>query len=223
MAVTSDMELPEHVLGLVLGFSLGRGAVKQLVETLLGGCSVIHMVVTQAVCGAALHLVVVLPLQKGVVEPCQLPQLLEQGKLPTLNDGRYLLTEFPIDTPAQEFLPLLQEILTHGCIPLVAHPERYMGVCEYPQIVEDWLVMGCHIQLTGGSVLGEYGKTVGRTAAYLLQQDLVACIASDAHGLHRRSNFLLDVYDHLSLRYSKHYAQCLMYETPMGICCDNDI
>jgi len=51
----------------------------------------------------------------------------------------------------------------------------------------------------------------------------VACVASDAHGLHHRSNFLMDVYDHLSLRYSKQYAQCLMYETPMGICCDNDI
>ena len=54
-------------------------------------------------------------------------------------------------------------------------------------------------------------------------RDLVACVASDAHGLHHRSNFLLDAYDHLRLRYSKHYAQCLMYENPMGICCNNDI
>jgi protein-tyrosine phosphatase len=172
---------------------------------------------------AASHIPVQLVLGAEVFADRQLPQLLQQGKLPTLNAGRYLLTEFPIDTPAREFLPLLQAILTHGYIPLVAHPERYMAVCQSPQITEEWLDMGCHIQLTGGSVLGEYGKTVGRTAAHLLQQDLVACIASDAHGLHRRSNFLLDVYDHLALRYSRQYANCLMYETPMAICHNADI
>lgn len=152
-----------------------------------------------------------------------LPQLLSQKKIPTINGSRYLLTEFPVDATPGFFQNMLQSILKLGYIPLVAHPERYISVCQMPQIVEPWLDMGCHLQLTGGSIMGEYGKTVQRTAAYLLQQDLVACVASDAHGLHHRSNFLLDVYDHLRLRYSKSYAQCLMYENPMGICCDSDI
>ena len=152
-----------------------------------------------------------------------LPQLLRQKKVPTINGSRYLLTEFPVDASPDFFQDMLQSILTLGYVPLVAHPERYVSVCQKPQIVVPWLDMGCHLQLTGGSIMGEYGKTVQRTAVYLLQQDFVACVASDAHGLHHRSNFLMDVYDHLSLRYSKQYAQCLMYETPMGICCDNDI
>ena len=152
-----------------------------------------------------------------------LPQLLHQKKIPTINGSRYLLTEFPVDASPALFQDTLESILDLGYIPLVAHPERYLSVCQMPQIVAPWLDMGCHLQLTGGSILGEYGKTVQQTAAFLLQQDLVACIASDAHGVHHRSNFLLDVYDHLCLRYSKHYAGCLMYETPMGICCDNDI
>ena len=152
-----------------------------------------------------------------------LPQLLRRNKIPTINGSRYLLTEFPVDASPDCFQDMLQSILELGYIPLIAHPERYIAVCQKPQIVVPWLDMGCHLQLTGGSILGDYGKTVQRTAAALLQQDLVACVASDAHGLHHRSNFLMDVYDHLSLRYSKQYAQCLMYETPMGICCDNDI
>ena len=152
-----------------------------------------------------------------------LPQLLCQKKVPTINGSRYLLTEFPVDASPDLIQDMLQSILALGYIPLVAHPERYISVCQMPQIVVPWLDMGCHLQLTGGSIIGEYGKTVQRTAAFLLQQDLVACVASDAHGLHHRSNFLLDVYDHLSLRYSKHYAQCLMYENPTGICWDNDI
>lgn len=152
-----------------------------------------------------------------------LPQLLRQKKIPTINGSRYLLTEFPVDTTPRFFQNMLQSILELGYIPLIAHPERYISVCRMPQIVAPWLDMGCHLQLTGGSIIGEYGKTVQRTAVYLLQQDLVACVGSDAHGLHHRSNFLLDVYDHLRLRYSKQHAQCLMYENPVGICCDNDI
>ena len=152
-----------------------------------------------------------------------LPDLLRQKKIPTINGSRYLLTEFPVDASPAFFEEALQSILALGYIPLVAHPERYLSVCQMPHIVAPWLDMGCHLQLTGGSITGEYGKAVQSTAVFLLQQDFVACIASDAHGLHHRSNFLLDVYDHLSLRYSKHYAQCLMCETPMGICCDNDI
>ena len=152
-----------------------------------------------------------------------LPQLLRQKKTPTINGSRYLLAEFPVDASPVFFQDMLQSILALGYIPLIAHPERYLSVRQRPQIVAPWLDMGCHLQLTGGSIMGEYGKTVQRTAAYLLQQDLVACVASDAHGLHHRSNFLMDVYDHLSLRYSKQYAECLMYETPMAICYDNDI
>ena len=152
-----------------------------------------------------------------------LPKYLEQGKLPTINNGRYLLTEFPADTPEALFADTLQSILEQQYVPLIAHPERYQQVCRTPYIVEDWLDMGCHLQLTGGSIMGEYGKTVQRTATYLLRQDLAACIASDAHGLNSRSNFLLDVYDHLSVHYSKQYARCMMYENPLRICSNEAI
>ena len=152
-----------------------------------------------------------------------LPQLLRQKKIPTIHGSRYLLTEFPVDASPDFFQDTLQSLLDLGYIPLIAHPERYLSVCQMPQLVAPWLDMGCHLQLTGGSILGGYGKTVQRTAVYLLQQDFVACVASDAHGTHHRSNFLLDVYDHLCLRYSKHYAQCLMYENPMAICWDSDL
>lgn len=152
-----------------------------------------------------------------------LVQCLNQEKLPTINGGRYLLTEFPQNTKAGAFEEALQAILSSGYIPLIAHPERYAAVCAQPEIVANWLDLGCHLQLTGGSVLGHYGKNAQRAAAFLLKNDLVACIASDAHGVHLRSNFLLDVWDHLAVRYSKQYAQCLLYETPWRICHNEDL
>lgn len=148
---------------------------------------------------------------------------LRQKRIPTMNGSRYVLIEFARDTQETTFIKVLNEILQEGYIPLVAHPERYEAVCRNPRFVESWLDLGCHIQLTGGSILGEYGKTIQRTSHFLLQQDLVACVASDAHGVNRRSNFLLDVYDHLSVWYSRQYAQCLMYTNPVRICNDEDL
>ena len=77
--------------------------------------------------------------------------------------------------------------------------------------------MGCHLQLTGGSILGAYGKKVQQTAAFLLRNDYVACVASDAHGTHSRTNYLMDVYDHLTVRCSRQYAKSLLYTNPLRI------
>lgn len=147
--------------------------------------------------------------------------MLQQGKLPTLGGSRYLLTEFPMDCPETGFTEPLGQILEAGYIPLIAHPERYSAVFRAPAIVGPWLDMGCHIQITGGSLSGSFGSRAQSAAEYLLHNDMVCCIASDAHGTSRRSNFLLDAYDHLTVRYSRRYAQSLMWENPMRICTDD--
>ena len=148
----------------------------------------------------------------------QIISLLDAGKLPTINNGRYLLTEFPNDFPAQLFSRVLEQLLDQGVLPLVAHPERYSAVCAEPMIVEKWLKLGCHIQLTGGSILGKLGKAPQKAAKKLLHSGLVCCVASDAHNTTSRSNFLSDVYDHISLHYSRPYANQLMTTNPLAIC-----
>lgn len=153
----------------------------------------------------------------------RLAALLEAKNLPTINGSRYLLTEFAMDTPSRDFIPWLERILSFGYTPLVAHPERYNALEEDPDMVANWLDLGCHLQLTADSIQGAYGKKIQRTAKYLLQRDFVACVASDAHSLHGRSNFLMDTYDHLAVQYSRQYADCLMYETPMRICSNDKL
>ena len=147
----------------------------------------------------------------------ELPQLLREKKVSSIADGRYLLTEFPRDLPLACFRPALQEIIDCGYVPLIAHPERYDAVCQTPEGVEQWLDMGCHLQVTAGSVLGEYGKNVKKTATFLLKNDFVCCVASDAHGVTHRSNFLLELQSYLALYYSKQYAKILLWDNPMRI------
>ncbi len=143
--------------------------------------------------------------------------ILRQKKIMTLNNSRYLLTEFPVNADSSYFKDKLQEIREYGYIPLIAHPERYDAVIKQPYIVEDWLENGCHIQLTGASIVGRYGKTIQKTAQILLKNDYVCCVASDAHGTVNRNNNLLDVYSFLSLYYSKQYAKMLLWDNPDAI------
>lgn len=153
----------------------------------------------------------------------ELPWLLREGKLPTINNTQYMLTEFLPWTTEPQFRTHLEQILSSGRIPLIAHPERYELVCRMPVLVEQWLEMGCHVQLTAGSILGKFGSESKRAADFLLRSGLVACVASDAHGARRRTNFLTETYDHLQLHYSKAYAQALMWEIPLRICSGEEL
>ena len=148
---------------------------------------------------------------------------IQSGKLITLNETPYVLIEFAFDEEPWWIEAIIDELQGAGLVPILAHPERYFCVQENPGLLSEWRMQGAQAQMNKGSILGRFGREIERTAEILLKNRLFTCIASDAHGLHHRSNFLLDIYDHLCLRYSKAYAACLMYENPMGICCDNDI
>lgn len=153
----------------------------------------------------------------------QLPKRLQEGALPTIGGSRYLLTEFAPDSAAEECTDGLQRILAEGLIPVVAHPERLTAVCAAPSVAAQWVELGCHLQLTGDSILGRFGRTCRNVCEFLLRNDLVACVASDAHGLDHRSGFLPEVYDHLLVNYSRQYANFLLSTAPARICRDEDL
>ena len=147
----------------------------------------------------------------------RLPALLADGAFPTLNNSRYLLTEFPTNWDRSAFLPMLEQILRLGYIPVVAHPERYESVIQNPALVIPWLERGCHVQLTGAGIVGKYGSRVRQTAQYLLKNGLVCCVASDAHGLINRSNNLLEVQSYLTYYHSRQHATSLLWDNPLKI------
>lgn len=141
--------------------------------------------------------------------------MLEKGKLMTLNGSRYLLTEFAPDVSPQYCEKMLKGILAMGYVPLIAHPERYECLWQRTYLAERWLNMGCHIQLTAASILGKFGAEPQRSCTALMREDLVACVASDAHGQRRRTNYLGDVAAYLSCQYSPQYAQMLLWHNPL--------
>lgn len=130
--------------------------------------------------------------------------------LPTLNKSRYVLTEFPYYFPETGYGHVLYDLLSAGYIPLIAHPERYDAVQRKPELAAEWVRMGCRLQLTAASITGSFGRSIKKLSEQLLKQDLVSCIASDAHDTRYRTPDLLPAYRRLSTLLSPDRADFLM-------------
>ncbi len=147
----------------------------------------------------------------------EVPELLNAGKLITLNHSRYLLIEFNFYEDTEFIEYLLWEILKAGYHPIVAHPERYPLIQRHPELVYGWLKAGASIQVNKGSLLGSFGYLARDTALELLEHRLAAVIASDAHSPYRRTTDLSEVYHMVQSFFGTRYTQLLFYENPRRI------
>ena len=116
---------------------------------------------------------------------------------------------------ADRMLRRVQEV---RAIPLVAHAERYEFVQDDPEIVWNWKMMGCEIQVNKGSFLGRFGTGAQKAAFQLLNHNLVTVVASDAHSPVRRTTCMADAYEYLRKEYPKKYLDALFHVNPRNIC-----
>lgn len=107
-------------------------------------------------------------------------ELLEEGRVCTLADSRYVLVEF---MPEESWEYIRDGIydLTGGYWPILAHVERYSQVIAKPERVWELIEMGAYIQMNAGSITGDWGFAVKRNCMRLLKQQLVHFIGTDAH------------------------------------------
>ena len=114
-----------------------------------------------------------------------------------LNDT-YLLIEFPtLEVPLYAKNHFF-ELLKLGKIPVIVHPERNTYFAKDPNRLLPYLEMGCLTQLTAPSYLGRFGKEIQKTAKKMVKYNLVQMIASDAHGVERRSFCLKECYEQIA-------------------------
>jgi protein-tyrosine phosphatase len=101
-------------------------------------------------------------------------------RAPELHLGRSsaVLVEFPrMNVPPGAARELLR-IRNSGVVPVLAHPERYLGFDL--QDVFEWRSVGAVIQMDAVMLFGN--APASRVARAMLQEALVDCIASDNHG-----------------------------------------
>ena len=101
--------------------------------------------------------------------------------LATLNSRKYVLVEFPMQTPDKSAPTTLFKLVQDGFVPVIAHPERYLYVQDDPDYIVQFLQMGCVLQGDYLALAGKYGKRAEKTLKKLLQEDKIFCLASDIH------------------------------------------
>ena len=80
----------------------------------------------------------------------------------------------------------VRNMLRDGIVCADAVPVFWKEVSQTECDHASLLRQGVLAQITASSLVGMQGRTAQRTAQTLLKQGLVHCIASDAHGLHKR-------------------------------------
>lgn len=118
----------------------------------------------------------------------------------------------------------LYELKVKGFVPVIAHIERYFHSGLDYSIIDNWIDMGCVLQINRTSILGMHGKTIQSNALSLLDDGYCDVIGTDTHRAsgHRISK-LSDAYSVVSKRIGSYNADILFFENPKRILSDMDI
>ncbi len=116
----------------------------------------------------------------------RLARLIADGEALTLGDlGAHLLLELP-NSVYCEPRGLIKRLAGQGVQCLVTHPERHRYLAGSLDTAAGWLQAGAVIQLTAGSLLGDFGRYAFDYAWRLLQEGMASVVATDAHCPRRR-------------------------------------
>ena len=144
----------------------------------------------------------------------QVPDLIRDGLLIGLNHTNHYLIEFDFTSDVLWCTRMINRLRRMDVVPVIAHPERYDCIQNFPNAAPLWCEMGCELQLNRGSLFGKFGRSAWECATRLLDERLVTYIASDAHRSYLRTTRLKQAWDFLSEEYSSDLAEELLVINP---------
>ena len=109
-------------------------------------------------------------------------------------DDTYILIEFPTMEVPTYSEQVFFELKSLGKTPVIVHPERNAFFRKDPNYLIPFLEMGCLAQLTAPSYVGVFGKDIQKTAKTMVEHNLVQMVASDAHGVIKRTFYMKETY-----------------------------
>ncbi len=99
----------------------------------------------------------------------------------TIDETGYIFLEFAAEGVPVGAASVLSQLLGRGFVPIISHPERNRGFAARPELLFEFVSMGCAAQVTAASLTGELGKEVRSAAGLFMVHNLVHIIASDCH------------------------------------------
>ena len=105
-------------------------------------------------------------------------------RVPTLGGSLYLLLEPPHHVRPPGFTDSVFRIITAGYTPILTHPERLSWYGAHVADFVDLAKSGAWLQVTGGALIGRFGKAAQRHAEQLVGEGWCDVLASDGHTTH---------------------------------------
>ena len=116
---------------------------------------------------------------------------LKEGKALSLANSKYVLIELPSSIVPNYTIAIIQELLSMGKVPVIAHPERNKAIAEKPSRLLKLINHGAISQITAGSLAGHFGRNIQKTSMQLIECNLIHTYGSDVHSRKTRP-FLFD-------------------------------
>ena len=148
------------------------------------------------------------------------PELVEglrSGRIPTLAGSRYFLFEPPHHVAPPRLEDTAFQAMAAGYVPVVTHPERLTWIESHYDIFRRMAKAGVWMQLTAGAITGRFGRKPQYWAEKMLDEGLVAIIATDAHRADRRPPLLGEARVAAAKRLGEAEAELLVTTRPQGV------
>ena len=135
----------------------------------------------------------------------------------TINGTNYIIIEFayshfPSNTP-----DIIFNLMIQGYKPIIAHPERNPSIIQKPRILFNMLDSGVLVQITADSLTGAFGRDIRACAVYLLKNNAVSLVGTDAHSAGYRSPILSEGLDVAEKIIGKKNAEVIFISNPEAI------
>ena len=147
----------------------------------------------------------------------EVPDLLEEGQIATLAGSRYVLVEFD---PMTEYSYLRDGILkldSYGYVPILAHTERYECLWKKKEKLQRVKDHGGLIQVNASSFQGGLFDEMAKRARYLMKNDLLDFIGTDAHSTGKRSPRMKETASYLYKKLGDKKAEKILVKNPMSV------
>ena len=141
---------------------------------------------------------------------------LKQGRAPTLNHTRYVLTEFSVSADYNYIFHAVQNLQYAGYRPVLAHIERYDAL-QKEERISALVDSGAYMQVNAGSVSGRNGWSTKRYLLRLMKSDLIHLIGTDAHSSVGRQPLMKECADYIDKKMGQKYRNRICYDNPSRI------
>lgn len=134
-----------------------------------------------------------------------------------MNASDFVLTEFSSHHDQNFVREIINQEISSGYTPIIAHIERYPACINDFDFIAELRRMGARVQVNADSVAGRDGRRVRHSVLRLIEKDCVDFIGSDAHNTRDRACHLLDCEKVLLKKFGSGTVEKIMWNNPNEI------